>query len=72
MDWVWVAWIAVIGLSFAAFEGYALATNKTTLSRFVWDLSKSWPPFPWVVGVLVGFLAAHFFWPGEGCNILGL
>ena len=60
----WAVWLFAIAASFTAFEVYALANNKTTLSRFVWNCSKAWPPFPWVVGLLTGFLAAHFWWGG--------
>jgi hypothetical protein len=68
MNVIWSVWLfGLIPLSFAAFEGYALLTNKTTLSRYVWNLSKAWPPFPWLVGVLVGFLACHFWWGGSVC-----
>lgn len=62
MSWVWVAWLAAIGLSFAILEGYALKHNKTTLSRFVWNTSKAWPPLPWVIGNVTGGLAVHFWW----------
>ena len=67
MAWVWVGWLIVIGLSFAAFEGYALRNGKMTLSRWTWTVSKAFPPFPWSVGVGVGFLAAHFWWGGIIC-----
>lgn len=53
-----------IALTFAVGETYALMHGKTTLSRYVWNLSKAFPPFPWIVGVLVGFLACHFWWGG--------
>lgn len=67
MGIVWTVWLAVIVISFAAFEAYALSTNRTTLSRFVWTLSKAFPPFPWLAGLLTGFLAAHFWWGGIVC-----
>jgi hypothetical protein len=67
MSWVWVGWVIFIAVSFAAFEGYALKTGKNTLSRTVWIISKNWPPFGWVCGVIVGFLAAHFWWGGIVC-----
>lgn len=72
MAWVWVLWLGgpVLGL-FAVFEGYALKTGHMTLSRWVWNVSRAWPPFPWVVGVVVGFLASHFWWPAQGCSITG-
>ena len=42
MSWVWTAWLLVIGISFAGFEGYALTHNKMTLSRWTWTVSKAW------------------------------
>lgn len=70
MSWVWVAWLAVILLSFAILEGYALRSSKTTLSRFVWNTSRAWPPLPFFVGLIVGFLACHFWWIGPGCDLI--
>jgi hypothetical protein len=70
MNWVWLAWLLLIAGSFAVLERYALLKNKVTLSRFIWNTSKAWPPLPWLVGVVVGFLADHFFWPGQGCDLI--
>jgi H+/Cl- antiporter ClcA len=67
MNWVWALWLLAIAVSFAAFEGYALATGRKTLSRWTWDLSKAWPPYPCFVGLIVGFLACHFWWGGIVC-----
>ena len=67
MGITWTIWLAVIVFSFAAFETYALKTNRTTLSRYIWTISKAWPPFPWLAGVITGFLAAHFWWGGIVC-----
>lgn len=61
---VWTVWLLLIVVSFAGFEGYALATNGTTLSRYVWELSAAWPPLPFFAGFLAGFLACHFWWGG--------
>jgi hypothetical protein len=71
MPWVWVGWLLGLIGSFAVLEGWALKTGRMTLSRFTWNLSKAWPPLPWAAGLLAGFLAAHFFWPGQGCLITG-
>lgn len=61
----WTIWLfALVPLSFAAAEAYALKTGRTTLSRYVWTISKAWPPFPFFAGFLAGFLACHFFWGG--------
>jgi hypothetical protein len=70
MNWVWVVWLVAVGASFAVLERYALRNDTTTLSRFIWTVTKAWPPFPWVVGVVVGFLACHFFWIAQGCDLV--
>ncbi len=67
MTIVWTAWLCIIAGSFVCFEAFALKTDRTTLSRYVWTISKAWPPFPWIAGVLTGFLAAHFWWGGIVC-----
>ncbi len=64
MNVVWTVWLLLIVASFAGFEGFALANKRTTLSRYIWTLSKAWPPFPWLAGVITGFLACHFWWGG--------
>jgi hypothetical protein len=65
MNWIWTFWLAIIVVSFIAFEGYALANGKTTLSRYTWDLTKAWPPLPLIVGLLIGFVTCHFWWGGS-------
>jgi hypothetical protein len=67
MEWVWTLWVLAIFVSFAIFEGWALMKNKSTLSRATWKLSKAWPPLPFVVGFLIGFLVCHFWWGGVVC-----
>jgi hypothetical protein len=68
MTWFWAIWLfGGIAGTFAAAEGYACYTGKQTLSRFVWNLSKSFPLFPWLVGLLTGGLAVHFWWGGAVC-----
>jgi hypothetical protein len=68
--WIWVFWLVLIAISFGCIEGAAIISNRTTLSRTVWVISKNWPPFPWAVGVVVGFLAAHFFWIAQACDLV--
>jgi hypothetical protein len=60
----WTVWLIGIGVTFAAAETYALLTGRQTLSRWVWTVSKDFPAFPWLVGMLVGFLGCHFWWGG--------
>ena len=63
MNWVWLAFILSFILIFAVLEGHAIKANKTTLSRFVWNATKAWPPLPFVLGNFTGGLAVHFWWP---------
>jgi hypothetical protein len=63
----WTLWLLAIVVSFAIFEGCALKTGHITLSRWVWTVSKAFPLFPWIAGVLTGVLAGHFWWGGVIC-----
>lgn len=56
MPWL----IAIVGL--LAYEGWALATGRKTLSRMVWNATQGWGLLPWLVGVGCGSLATHFWW----------
>ena len=70
MTWAWTAWLLVIAVSFAVLEGYALRSGRTTLSRYVVSASRAWPLLPFVLGLIIGVLANHFFWPW--CPDLGI
>lgn len=61
---IWAFWIGLIVISFGVLEAYAVAKGKPTLSRSVWAVSKAWPPFPLVFGLVFGFVSAHFWWGG--------
>lgn len=71
MSWVWAGWLLFLVVSFAVFEGWALMMDRATLSRFVWTLSKAWPPLPFVCGLIAGGLAVHFWWIGQACDLVG-
>jgi hypothetical protein len=60
----WTVFICLIIVGFIAGESYALAHDKTTLSRYVWTASKEFPPLPAIFGLVVGFLTCHFWWGG--------
>lgn len=65
MDIYWTVWLfAALPISFGLAEAYAVWKNKTTLSRYVWNISKAWPPFGWLAGFITGFLVCHFWWGG--------
>jgi hypothetical protein len=67
-DWIWLAYLAAVAGTFGALEGRALNRGHDTLSAFFWRLSRGWPPFGWTLGIGVGFLGAHFFWPGQSLD----
>lgn len=57
---LWAVWLFVIAASFALFEGLALHRGTPTLSRWVWTVSKAWPPFPYIAGFITGFSPVIF------------
>lgn len=59
---IWTVWILAFVTSFAFLEGYALMHHTLTLSRYVWDASENWPPLIFLLGLVVGGLAVHFWW----------
>lgn len=69
MELYWVGWVILIAITFGCAEAYAIVKKKPTLSRTVWNITKAWPPLGYVAGFLAGFLACHFFWPGQGCGL---
>jgi hypothetical protein len=56
-----LAW-AIAWLFLAAYEAWALVFGGETLSRASWEMGEAWGPFPFVVGLVVGMLVAHFWW----------
>jgi hypothetical protein len=64
MDAYWTIVLLALAVAMIAGEAFALRTNRTTFSRYVWSASRAWPPLPLVVGATLGFLAAHFWWGG--------
>ncbi len=65
--WVWAIWLAIVLVSFAALEGYALRhpERQWTLSRTISDLGKRWPLSIALLGMLFGGLLVHFYWPWQ-------
>ena len=64
MNLYWTVFIVGLLLAFAVGETYALMSGRTTLSRYVWNGTKAWPPLPFIVGLVVCFVASHFWWGG--------
>ena len=59
---IWVLWFLGVLGTFGALEAWNYE-DGVTLSRFVADMSEGWALFGPLVGVIVGVLLAHFFWP---------
>lgn len=56
-----VAWLLAL-VWLALYEWWALATNHQSLSRAMWLMTTAWPPLIFLIGLLVGGLAVHFWW----------
>jgi hypothetical protein len=57
----WTVFLVVTAAVFVGLEIVAIATGGTTLSQYIWYLSKDWPLLPFVLGALVGAAAVHLF-----------
>jgi hypothetical protein len=62
---IWGAFFIIVIAAALTLETYCLVTNRQTMSRFVWNLSKAWPPLPLIVGLSFGFLFSHLWWGGS-------
>jgi len=76
--WVWVIWLLVIAFTFAVIEGLAVSDpGGLTLSQFIVNVSRAWPPIVALIGILIGMLISHFWWPWipkqhrDRCEICG-
>lgn len=67
MSLYWTALFVGFAILAIAGETYALQTDRTTMSRYVWNASKAFPALPLFVGLVAGFLFCHFFWGGIVC-----
>jgi len=59
---IWTAFLFLVVTAFAVIETWALMTGGTTLSRYTFEITRAWPLATWLIGVLQGGLAVHFFW----------
>ncbi len=64
-DWPWIVGVIAAIVFFAIFEAYGFAhpDRVNTLSRAVATVGARWPLSIFLMGLFVGVLAAHFFWP---------
>lgn len=65
MNTPWILGTIFAILFFAYFEKRAFdyPNSQYTLSHFISTIGKNWPLSIWLMGLLAGILAAHFFWP---------
>ena len=64
MNTPWVVGVFLAIIFFAYFECYAFKhpDRQNTLSRWIYNIGSQWPLSIWLMGMLVGGLAVHFFW----------
>lgn len=66
MIWSWILGAVISVAWFAVFETISFnhPDRMNTLSRSVATLGARWPLSIFLLGLFVGVLASHFFWPG--------
>ena len=62
MRLVWALILIGIVVLLLGIEAFTLLTGRLTLSRFIWETSEAWPLFIYLMGLVNGGLAVHFFW----------
>ena len=65
MNTYWIVWTFIAIAAFAVGERYAFKHRyrQNTLSMAIATLGEKWPLSIFIMGLFVGILAAHFFWP---------
>ena len=56
-----LAWVVATVFLFS-YEWWALETNHQSLSRAMVTMTTAWPPLIFLIGIVVGGLAVHFWW----------
>ena len=64
MNTPWIIGILLAIAFFAYFEwrAFRYPERQNTLSRFIWTIGRTWPLSIFLMGMLCGALATHFFW----------
>jgi hypothetical protein len=64
MDLPWDIGLFVAIVFFAYFEARAFRhpEQQNTLSHWIYTIGSKWPLSIWLMGMLAGSLATHFFW----------
>lgn len=63
----WPLYLALVAIVFAAHEGWALATGNQPLTAYVRSTTKRLPIVIFILGILTGWAAMHF-WGGGWCG----
>ncbi len=58
----WTVWLIAVVVSFVVLEGYAYLTGSQMLTHWVRLATVKWPWTPYLIGVGVVVLTAHFWW----------
>lgn len=61
--WVFAAGVVVPTLGLIGYDVWLYATSAPTLSEQLLDLARKAPIVAFAVGLAVGVLAGHLFWP---------
>ncbi len=60
----WFIWLGFTLSFFIGYEWWALSRNDgLSLSQLTVDAFYAWPPFGFLLGLAIGMLIAHLFWP---------
>lgn len=60
---LWPAFLLILLAVFVALELWCLRVGRDTLSLRVLAWTRSWPILPFLLGVGVGVVAGHWWWP---------
>jgi hypothetical protein len=79
MNTYWWIWTVIAIIAFIIGEKYAFdhGNRQNTLSRWIYDIGKTWPLSIFLMGMMIGGLAVHFFWHwcpdmGTGVGVIDL
>lgn len=60
--WIIGSIVAILFFAFFEWRAFKYADRQNTLSRWIYDMGRTWPLSIWLMGMLAGGLAVHFFW----------
>ena len=60
--WIIGTLIAIAFFAFFEWRAFAYPLKQNTLSRWIYNMGQNWPLSIFLMGMLCGGLAVHFFW----------